>query len=117
VIRSVFVPALFVLVSPLAVAQVAAFRNLHVEKEPGERTGPAVISVNGKPKRLVQRALDAWPVMNGQNALVLVLHTRKNAPEEYHLRFYEGASRKYRDLGAIVFQSATFTEHELSDGS
>ena len=112
-----FLLASSLLFSSLAIAQTVSFQDLHVEKKSADATGPAVITVDGKQKRLAQHALQAWPVMNGQNALVLVLHTKKNATDEYHLRFYEGISRKYRDLGTIVLRSATLTEHKLNDGS
>ena len=99
------------------IAQQVSFKDLHVEKKPGKQVGPAVVTVNGKPKHLATHALQAWTVMNGQNALVLVLHAKSKAPDEYHLRFYDGQTRKYRDLGVVPFATAELIEAKQSDGS
>lgn len=92
------------------------FSDLRVAKQNGSLTGPALVTVNGKTKRLAANALAVWPVMNGQNALVLVLQKNKNAPDSYRLRFYDGVSRKYRDLGVVPFTAASLAETKLSDG-
>lgn len=99
------------------IAQQVSFKDLHVEKKPGKQVGPAVVTVNGKPKHLATHALQAWTVMNGQNALVLVLHAKSKAPDEYHLRFYDGQTRKYRNLGVVPFATAELIEAKQSDGS
>lgn len=115
-------PALFQRCLPVffclhAVAQTSLFRDLHVEKKPGQETGPAVVTVNGKTKRVVQHAVEAWPVMNGQNALILVRRKSKDQNGEYHLLFVDGTSRKRRDLGAVPFASAELKDLKLSDGT
>jgi hypothetical protein len=108
---------LFCLLATSCFAQKVNFQGLHVEKKPGASTGPAVIEVDGKTKKLAQHALQAWPVMNAQNALVLVESRDKKAPVESHLRFYEGTTRKYRDLGPVGLSSAEISEHKLSNGA
>ena len=100
-----------------AAGQQVSFEDLHVEGKPGKLVGPAIVIVKGKPKRLATHALEAWNVMDGQNALVLVLHAKRKAPDEYHLRFYDGQTRKYRDLGTVPFPSPELLEAKQSDGS
>jgi hypothetical protein len=107
----------FLFASSVLFGQTAVYQSIRVEKKGDTLTGPAVVTVAGKEKRVAQHAIAAWPVMGGQNALVLVANSDRKSSGEPHLRFYEGATRKYRDLGAIDLRSATVTEHELADGS
>jgi hypothetical protein len=102
---------LFVVCFP-AVAQEPILRDIHVDKKSGQLAGAALATVDGKVWRISQHAVQAWPVMEGQNALVLV-----SEKGEYLLRFYEGATRKRRDLGAVPFASAELREWKQSDGS
>jgi hypothetical protein len=101
--------------SPLF-AQEAVFHTLRVEKKTGEQTGVALITVNGKPKRISTGAFQAWPIMDEQNALVIVREP-KNAGGEYRLRYVEGESKKRRDLGPVPFTAAELTQHKQPDGS
>ncbi len=103
-------------ISSTVLAQKNQFPNLRVQKKPGQQTGTALVAVDGKAKTLTRHALEAWPIMDGQNALVLVLHKDKKL-ERYDLRVYEGATRKFRNLGAVPFSSAHFLERKQSDGS
>ncbi len=98
-------------------AQQPAFPGLRVQKKPGQNVGVAVVTIDRKQKRLAQHALEAWPIMDGQNALILVLNDKKKERQEYHLRFYEGTTRKWRDLGLVPFSTAELKQARQSDGS
>ncbi|HMJ60119.1 MAG TPA: hypothetical protein VK493_00090, partial [Bryobacteraceae bacterium] len=97
-----------------ASAQTPAFHDIRVEKRPGQLAGPALVTVNGKARRISAHALEAWPVMDGRNALVLALDSKRTANEKYRLVFVEGATRKRRDLGAVPFRSAELSQRELT---
>lgn len=103
-------------IAPGAAATEDLFSNLHVVKKPGEQTSSVLVTVKGKPKVLAKRALQAWTIMEGQNALVLVERKNKAGKDEYQLRFYEGVSRKYRELGTLPFFSAELEQGVLPDG-
>lgn len=105
----------FLGVCRFASGEQAIFSDIHVDKKPGQEIGSAVVTINGKLKQLTHHALNAWPIMDGQNALVLVPGT-KNAPSEYHLRFYEGATRRFRDLGAVPLASPELLQRKQSNG-
>jgi len=92
-------------------------RNISVIKKPEQPAGTAIVMVAGKARRILQHALQAWPIMDAQNALILVLVPKKVGPNEYHLRLFEGATRKRRDLGIVPFVSAQLIEEKRSDGS
>ena len=100
------------------IAQTPAFSDLHVYTKPGQQTGQALVTVNGKVRRVAQHALEAWPVMNGQNALILVLGAKKEDNGAYRLLYLDGETRKRRDLGAVPFASALFKKDvKLHDDS
>jgi hypothetical protein len=96
--------------------QEAEFHTLRVDKKKGEPTGVALITINGKPKRISTGTFQAWPIMDEQNALVIVREP-KNASGEYRLRYVEGESKKRRDLGPVPFIAAELTQHKQTDGS
>ncbi|HEX4170424.1 MAG TPA: LssY C-terminal domain-containing protein [Bryobacteraceae bacterium] len=99
-----------------ALPEDAIFSSLHVAKKPGAETGPAVLLVGKKLKHISEHAFQAWPVMNGQNALVLAFEP-KNRTGHYRLRYVEGESRQHRDLGPVPFTSADLIQVKQSDGS
>ncbi len=98
------------------IAQEHPFSDLRVKKKPGQQTGQALVTVGGKARRISQHALEAWPVMNGQNALILVLSSEKPHKGEYRLLFYEGEARKHRDLGSTPFTSAELLQQKQNNG-
>ena len=98
-------------------AQKVPFPALRVEKKPGAQIGSAVVTVNGKNKILAHRAIQAWPIMENENALVLVASRKKSGGNEYHVRFYEGLTRKYRDLGTMPFAATEMIQAKQRDGS
>ena len=93
------------------VQQPPSFKDVHVDKKPGQSTGQALVTINGKVRRIATNALQAWPIVNAQDALVLWLDT-KASPDQYRLRFVEGATRKRRELGAVPFSSAKLIEQQ-----
>ena len=100
----------------VAVAQQVPFPELRVVKPPGAQTGSAIVTIKGKNKIMSRRAAQAWPIMDNENALVLVESDKKGA-EVYHVRFYEGLTRKYRDLGTMPFAATEMGQAKQSDGS
>jgi hypothetical protein len=90
---------------------------LRVAKKPSDKRGTALVTINGKNKVLARNAIQAWPIMEGENALVLVTAPKKSSGIEYRLRFYEGDSRKYRDLGKMNFAATGFSQARQSNGS
>lgn len=88
-----------------------SFKDVHVDKKPGQTTGHALVTINGKVRRIATNALQAWPIVNGQDALVLWLDNKAPAAQ-YRLRFVEGATRKRRELGAVPFSSAKLIEQQ-----
>ncbi|HVO57479.1 MAG TPA: LssY C-terminal domain-containing protein [Dongiaceae bacterium] len=94
-----------------------AFPKLRVEKKASDAAGTAMVTIAGKNKVLARHATQAWTVMNGENALVSVAAAKKPKGTEYHLRFYEGATRKYRDLGTMPFPPEKLEQAQQSDGS
>ena len=61
----------------IAAAQQIPFPDLRVVKKPGEQTGTALVTIKGKPKILARRAVQAWPIMDNENALVQVASRNK----------------------------------------
>jgi hypothetical protein len=59
--------------------------------------------------------VEAWQIMDNENAMVLVATRKKNGDDEYHLRFYEGLTRKYRDLGTMPFAATELVQAKQSD--
>ena len=116
--RGKFVISIFLccLAAGFADAQKDPFPNLRVAKNPNDKTGTAMVTIDGKNKVLARRAIQAWPIMDGENALVIVTVAKKPSGVQYMLRFYEGESRKYRDLGTMAFAAMTFAQAKQSDG-
>src|SRR5262245_1018847 len=61
----------------VAGAEKDPFPKLRVEKKPSEKTGTALVTINGKNKVLARRAIQAWPIMEGEKALVIVAAQEK----------------------------------------
>src|SRR4051794_16737738 len=101
---------LFLVCSNLA-AQELVLRDIHVDKKPGQKSGPVIATVNGKPRRILPEATQVWGVMGGKNALVLIPPS-KNQPqnEEYQVRFHDRSVHKGRLLGTVPFAQAEFSE-------
>ena len=94
------------------------FESLRVDKKPGQQTGTATVTMNGKLRQISRRAYQAWPVMEGSNALVLAAaHAGHRAANRYELIFIEGESRKRRTLGTVPFAGAELTQIKQADGT
>jgi hypothetical protein len=96
--------------------QPAALHDVHVDIRPGEQSGDAVVTINGKSKRIVKNATRAWPVMNGENALIVVKGEKAEENGSYRLLFVEGETRRRRDLGAVPFASGELKDIQLPNG-
>jgi hypothetical protein len=107
-----FLPAFCLASAP----QAPALHDLHVEIKPGEQSGDAVVTVNGKSRRIVKHATRAWPVMKGENALIIVEGQKPEENGKYRLLFVDGDTRRRRDLGAIPFSSGELKDVQLPDG-
>jgi hypothetical protein len=97
--------------------QTSIFSNLHVEKKGGALTGPALVTVQGKVKRLSKKAAEAWSVTKGQDALLLIAGPPAAGKPTYVLRYYDAETWKRRTLGTVPFSSATLSERDLKDGT
>jgi hypothetical protein len=97
--------------------QTPIFSNLHVEKKNGALTGPALVTVRGKVKRLSKQAAEAWSVTKGQDALLLIAGPPAAGKPTYVLRYYDAETWKRRTLGTVPFSSATLSERDLKDGT
>ncbi len=96
-------------------AQQLPLADIHVEKKPGASTGRAVVTANGKFRRIASGAYQAWPLAAGKNALALTAVDAKGK-HETHLLYIDGETRKRRDLGNVPFSSATLAEQSTKDG-
>jgi hypothetical protein len=101
-------------------AQEPRITKLAVTKKDGKVDGKAVATVLGptkvKGKVLVQEktgsiashVLQAWPIMNGHGALLLLSPAK--AGEQNRLRYYQTEEGKSRSLGLVGFSDATLVE-------
>jgi LssY C-terminus len=93
---------------------------LTVVKKPGQTDGQAMatvkttVRVKGKTTetqktgRIASHALQAWTIMGGQGALLLLSPQKKD--EQYRVRYYELDAGKGRYLGHVPFAEATMAE-------
>lgn len=88
------------------------FASLRVEKEPGHRTGTAVVTIQGKRKRLARHVTEAWPVMKAGDALVITQRQDHDKKSEYQLHFFDGETLKSKTLGSLPFPEARLLEKE-----
>jgi opacity protein-like surface antigen len=100
-----------------AATQTAPLHDIHVEKQPGQQTGPALVTVNGKVRRVMRNALQAWPVRKGEDALILAPAATNAGNAPYRLLFFDGATRQRRILGSVPFDAAEVSESERGDGT
>jgi hypothetical protein len=103
-------------------AQQSSIVKLTVEKKPGALDGRAMATVKGPAKvkgkvvitektgRIATQAIQAWIVLDGQGALLLLSPEKKGLPSR--LRYYELDAGKGRLLGHLPFQEATIAERK-----
>ncbi|HET6219227.1 MAG TPA: LssY C-terminal domain-containing protein [Acidobacteriaceae bacterium] len=101
-------------------AQSAVIVKLVIVKKPGALDGKAMatvkapVKVNGKiiirekTGHIATHALQAWTIMNGQGALLLLSPEKKGGQDQ--LRYYQLDEGKGRPLGDVPFAQATMVE-------
>jgi LssY C-terminus len=106
-------------------AQQASIVKLAIEKKPGSPDGRALAIVKGPSKikgkivvtektgRIATHAIQAWTIMNGQGALLLLSPERKGLPNR--LRYYQLDAGKGRLLGNVPLDQGTVAERMPAD--
>lgn len=101
-------------------AQQTTITHLRVEKKPGAADGRAMATVTGsatvkgkvvaaeRTGRIADHAVQAWSIMHGQGALLLLAPQKKT--DLYRLRYYDPDARKGRMLGLLPFARAAIVE-------
>ena len=101
-------------------AQQSSIVKLTVEKKPGAPDGRAMATVKGPAKikgkivitdktgHIAKHAEQAWIIMGGQGALLLLSPQKKGLP--HRLRYYELDAGKGRLLGHVPFSDGTIAE-------
>jgi LssY C-terminus/Outer membrane protein beta-barrel domain len=83
---------------------------LTVEKKPGHNDGAAMATVGNRTGRIANHALQAWIVLGGNAALLLLSPEKQNGP--YRLRYYQADEAKGRLLGYVPFREANLVESQ-----
>jgi hypothetical protein len=116
------ITAIILLSGVRLVAQQAAITRIVIEKRPRSLDGEAVATVKAtvvvkgkrtvtnKSGRIATHAIEAWTIMGGQGALLLLSPEKKG--QQYRVRYYDLHSGKRRALGEVPFAQATFAESE-----
>ncbi|MEO6910050.1 MAG: LssY C-terminal domain-containing protein, partial [Edaphobacter sp.] len=108
--RKRFLLALCLIFPAIAVASVpAAPVIVTIVRAPGHQDGEAQMTVKGKTSKITKHAMQAWPVRDGQGALVLIVEKK-----HYILRYYDLDSGRRRNLGIVPFSHASLQETRLS---
>lgn len=107
--------------SPLtAQDQASSITRLAAVKKPGHADGKAMATVKGPTKvrgkvvvtettgRIATNALQAWTILDGQGALLLLSPEKKG--QQYRLRYYQLDAGKGRLLGHVPFAEASVVE-------
>ncbi len=77
-----------------------------IVRKDGHPDGVAQMTVKGKTSKIAKHAMQAWPVRDGEGALVLI-----HQKQQYILRYYDLDSSRRRDLGIVPFSHATLQEN------
>ena len=83
---------------------------LTIVRKNGHEDGVARMIVNGKTRNITKNAMQAWPVRDGQGALILI-----SQKSRYLLRYYDLDSGRRRSLGAVPFSHASLLETKRAD--
>ncbi len=126
--------AVFIAMAILAILAFAGFRleaqsavmvKLVIVRKPGVPDGNAMatvrapihvkgkVTVREKTGHIAIHALQAWIIMNGQGALLLLSPEKKGG--QYQLRYYQLDEGKGRMLGDVPFAQATMEESRATD--
>lgn len=106
-------------------AQESTITRLAVMKKAGAPYGDAIATVKRpsrvkgkvvmreKSGRIAKHALQAWPIMDGQGALLLLSSAKQRGA--FPLRYYDVDTAKSRLLGVVPFSKATVVETKGPD--
>jgi hypothetical protein len=86
-----------------------------IVRESGKEDGVAQMIVKGKAHKITANAVQAWPVLEGQAALILVVEQKRHSPKKYVLRYYDLDSGRRRALGTVPFKTGNVLESEAKD--
>ena len=86
-----------------------------VVRKPGREDGLAQVTDKGKTHTITSQAVEAWPVREGQGALVLVNGKSSSTSKGYVLRYYDLDSGRRRILGTVPFRTAALKENLSSE--
>jgi LssY C-terminus len=95
--------------------QPLSITKLTIEKKPGEADGRAMATVGKKTGRIASQAVQAWIIMQGQGALLLLSPQKKGGA--YRLRYYQADQAKGRLLGDVPFAQAAIAESKAQDSA
>jgi hypothetical protein len=84
-----------------------------VVKKGGESDGRAMATIGTKTGSIASHAVQAWVIMQGQGALILLSPEKKGEP--YRLRYYQADQAKGRSLGNVPFEHAAMVESNAQD--
>jgi hypothetical protein len=87
-----------------------------IVRQSGKEDGEAQMIVKGKAHKITANAIQAWPVRDGQGALILVVEQKRSTPKRYVLRYYDLDSGRRRVLGTLPFKTGNVLESTTSDG-
>jgi len=96
---------------PAKAAETSPVTTITILRKHGRQDGIARMTVSGgksKPRSITKHAMQAWPVRNGQGALILIVEKK-----HYLLRYYDLDSGRRRNLGAVPFDHASLKETKL----
>jgi opacity protein-like surface antigen len=94
----------------------AVIPDITIVRKTGQEDGVAQMMVKNKVRKITPHAVQAWPVRNGQAALILVLDKKGSAPKQYLLRYYDLDSGRRRVLGTVPLSGGTMQESKSSEG-
>jgi len=86
-----------------------------IVRESGKEAGVAQMIVKSKAHKITANAVQAWPVLEGQAALILVVEQKRHSPKKYVLRYYDLDSGRRRILGTVPFKTGNVLESETKD--
>jgi opacity protein-like surface antigen len=89
-----------------------ASTEITIVRKSGQEDGVAQMIVKNKVRKITPHAVQAWPVRNGEGALILV-HDKK--AKQYLLRYYDLGSGRRRVLGAVELNAGTMRESHPDD--
>ncbi len=90
-------------------AEAAPPTTITIVRKSGHQDGVAKMTVKGKTSSITKHAMQAWPVRDGQGALILIVQKK-----QYLLRYYDLDSGRRRTLGAVPFSNGSLQETKLS---